>query len=294
MKAGNDSTDPCPCLSGSQPSVNDMMPKLLQALVFLLLIAGLAGCGLYRQAVVSSHFLTLESDSRIRYEPGAEEVGSEFAGYLLLSIATVEKEHYRPFTGPVVVYICATKKSFAGLTGQPQVVKGVVTARRLFLSAERLRELPVDIRRAVLTHELSHLHMQQHLGVYSHMANLPAWFQEGLAEYVSGGASMYEVSVADAAGELLAGRRIQPDATGSFLFPRRWRAYGLKPPMFYRQSCMFVSYLKQSDESKFRDFLLALQKNGSFGNAFSSIYGFSLEEAWQQFLLQVRNQYDSR
>jgi hypothetical protein len=266
--------------------------NLLKTISLSLIVISIGGCSLSRQALATlqstSHFLVLDADRRVLHEPGAEDVSKEVAEYLPASIEKVEKGQYRPFARPVEVYICATKESFSNFTGIPKVAKGATTTRHVFLSAERLRELPVNIRRAVLTHELSHFHLQQHLGAYNYGAGLPSWFQEGLAEYVSGGAAMEGVSEAEAVTAILEGKHFTPDTTGSFLFPRRWGAYDLKPHMFYRQSFMFVSYLKHLDEPKFRTFLLALEDNQNFEDSFNSIFGLTMDAAWQQFVAQIK------
>ena len=60
--------------------------------------------------------------------------------------------------------------------------------------------------------------------------------------------------------------------------------------MFYRQSFMYVSYLKHLDESKFRTFLLALANNQRFEDSFNSIFGLTMDAAWQQFITQTKDQ----
>jgi len=269
-----------------------MILKLLKTISLSFILIGLCGCSLSRQTLATfrstSHFLVLDSDRRILYEPGAEDMSKEVAEYLSDSVRKVEKEQHSPFAKPVEVYICATKGSFTSFTGMPGALKGVTTIKHVFLSAERLRELPINIRRAVLTHELSHFHLQQYLGAYNFGANLPSWFQEGLAEYVSGGAAMEDVSEAEAIKAILEGKHFTAGTTGSFLFPKRWSAYGLKPHMFYRQSFLYVSYLKHLDETKFRAFILALENNRQFEDSFNSTFGLTMDAAWQQFIAQVK------
>ena len=273
-----------------------MSQKLLKAIALSLIIIGLCGCSLASQALATlrstSNFIALDSDRQILYEPGAEDLSREVAEYLPGSKAKVEKEQYSPFPKPVEVYICATNESFSKFTGLP-ATKGVTTIKHLFLSAEKLRGVPSIIRQAVLTHELSHLHLQQYLGAYKYGSNLPAWFQEGLAESVSGGASMQGVTDAEAEKAILTGKHIMPDTTGSFLFPKRWNSYGMKPNMFYRQSFMFVSHLKHIDESKFRVFVLALENGRDFDDSFSSNFRLTMDEAWQQFVAQIKVTHQS-
>jgi hypothetical protein len=275
--------------------MNQMIMKLLKAISLSLIVIGICGCNLSRQALATlkstSHFFVLASDRRILYEPGAEDLSKEVAEYLSDSIEKVEKEQYRPFAKPVEVYICATKESFSSFTGLRGAMKGATTIKHVFLSAERLRELPVNIRQAVLTHELSHFHLQQYLGAYNYGANLPSWFQEGLAEYVSGGAAMEEVSEAEAVKSILDGKHFTPETTGNFFFPKRWSVYGLKPHMFYRQSFLYVSYLKHLDEPKFRAFMLALENNRGFKDSFDTIFGLTMNVAWEQFVTQIKAAY---
>ena len=135
---------------------------------------------------------------------------------------------------------------------------------------------------------ISHFHLQQYLGAYNFGANVPSWFQEGLAEYVSGGAAMEDVSENDAVEAFLAGNNFTPDTTGSFFFPKLWSVHDEKPHMFYRQSFMFVSYLKHLDESKFRAFVLALEDNQRFDDSFNTIFGITVNEAWQQFIGHIK------
>lgn len=249
------------------------------------------GCGMARHGLAAlqstSDFMVLEYDHRILYEPRARDFAEEVAKYLPDSIATVEREQYRPFARPVEVYICASKEDFSRFTAEPEIVRATVTTRHLFLSAERIKELKVVSAQTVLTHELSHLHLQQYLGAYHYGANLPAWFQEGMAEYVSGGASMEEVSDSEALKAILDGRHISPDASGSFFFPKRWTAFGLKPPMFYRQSFMFVSYLSGRSKANFHTFISALEDGCGFEDAFISAFGSTPVTVWQEFVAAI-------
>lgn len=252
-----------------------------------ILLVCLVGCTFARQAVATlqptSGLLVLDSDKRILYEPGAEGFARRIEQYLPAAISKVEQEQYRPFPKPVEVYICATKESFSHFTGEPQVVRGTVTVKHLFLSAERLKELGLHATQAVLTHELSHLHFQQFLGGYGYSANIPSWFQEGMAENVSGGASMEKVGEAEAMKAILEGRHFRAETTGSFFFPKRWGSYGMQPQMFYRQSFMFVRFLRHSDEMKFRKFVEDLEDGREFGDSFVRAFGISAEQAWENF-----------
>jgi hypothetical protein len=78
-----------------------MIMKLLKIVSLSLIILELCGCSLSRQAIATlrstSHFVTLDSDKRVFYEPGAEDLSREVAGYLPSSIVKVEREQFKPF-----------------------------------------------------------------------------------------------------------------------------------------------------------------------------------------------------
>ena len=72
------------------------------------------------------------------------------------------------------------------------------------------------------------------------------------------------------------------------MFFRKYASHwGLRPHMFYRQSMMFVAYLKDFDNNKYRDLLFNIQDGESFADSFNKAYGLSLKDVWKQFLLQI-------
>ena len=146
-----------------------------------------------------------------------------------------------------------------------------------------------ETTKAILTHELSHLHLQQQLGVYHYDANMPAWFQEGLAVLVSGGGGAETVSGVEAGTAILEGRHFTPEAKGSFFFHKSAKSYGLEPHMFYRQASLFVKYLRDMSEIRFGVFLLAIEDGMDFDKSFRAVYGMSIDEVWKGFVIDLRN-----
>ena len=269
------------------------MSRLLIIVAMLALVADLSVCGLMRSGIASlkstDDFISMSVDQRVFAEPGAEDVATVVAKNLPEAIAKVEKEQYQPFAGPVAVYVTRDEESFATFTGVAKEVRGAVILK-IFLSGG-LRKEPERIKR-ILTHELSHLHLGQRLGmVYGYNATLPAWFQEGLAVVVSGGGGAEKMSEAGAVKAIMEGKSIRPEGTGSFFFKKFAYSYGLKPPMFYRQSGMFVAYLRHLDEARFRKFLLAVEEGRGFGEPFAEAFGMGMDGAWQQFVDQLQSTY---
>ena len=230
----------------------------------------------------TEHFITLKHDSRILYEEGAEKSAEIVANELDGAVAAVEKRQYRKFVKPVTVHVCSTVESFTAYCVDRNAA-GCVLNERLFLAPKAFQP-----GNEALVHELSHLHMEQRLGMIAWHSGYPSWFQEGLAVYVSHGQGASKVSPEEARKAVALGSHFTPDADGGLIFRKTARSYGLKPNMFYRQSSLFVEYLHDLDALKFKAFLLAVEDGKGFEDAFSSAYGASLNEIWEKFVRQQK------
>ncbi|ACM20396.2 lipoprotein, putative [Geotalea daltonii FRC-32] len=267
----------------------------MKAISVLFLLVTLPGCGVLRTGAASlkstADFMPMEADRRVFAEAGGEDVAAVAAQLLPEAVATVEKQQGRPFPKPVEVYVTRDEESFAAFTGVAKQVRGAVILK-LFLSGG-LRKEPERIRR-ILVHELSHMHLWQYVGLYPYNANLPSWFQEGLAVLVSGGGGAERVSEDAAAAAIAAGKAVTPESTGSFFFKKSGASYGLEPHMFYRQSGMFVSYLKSLDEERFAAFMSDLEGGRTFEDAFNDAFRGSVGELWQVFAARCKTAADLR
>ena len=105
----------------------------------------------YRTALLKpkDHFIVHSGDNGILYEPGAED-HDEFVAH---------PSSY-PIRGPVLL-------------------GNVFTAQSAFDFQN------MDTHREPLLHELSHLHLLQHLGFFGYR-KIPIWFTEGLANCLAG------------------------------------------------------------------------------------------------------------
>jgi hypothetical protein len=271
--------------------------RILKITLLLVVTISFSGCSLFRTGIASlkstSEFHPLEADKRVLAEPGAEELAKQVAAYLPEAVRTIEKEQYRDFVKPIEIYVCTTEESFVSHTGLSKQVRGAIITK-LWLSGKLRNPEVNNTTKAILTHELSHLHLQQQLGVYDYNAKIPAWFQEGLAVLVSRGGGAEDISEAVAAKEILDGERFTPEAQGSFFFHKSGRSYGLGPHLFYRQASMFVGYLRNLSEIQFALFMLAIEDGGDFDESFRSKYGMSIDEAWQDFVTYLRNKQSER
>lgn len=264
----------------------------MKAFIILFLSLSLTSCGQIGAFFRSTdHFIELESDKRIFYETEALDIALQVARNLGKSIKIIEEKQYGPFNKPVFIYVCGTKENFAAFTGLNQKIKAAVFNGKIFLSAS-LREQPERIS-TLTTHELSHLHLIQKIGTSKYVRNIPSWFAEGLAVFVSNGAGAEKVSEKDAAHAIWDDACFYPDSTGSFLFPKTASSYNLKPHMFYRQSAMFVQFIKESDPEKFKELLQSIQNEVKFNYAFQASYGKDIDAYWTVFKENLTRQINS-
>ena len=269
-----------------------MIRRTALVLLVLGLVPALSACQAARALSAwsqgSGHLVALAADPRVRYEPGAEDLARQAAAHLPEAINQVEEGQFRKFTRPVEVRVYATVESYSTHSGAVAQTRGASFNGAVHLSPllrERSETLP-----AILTHELSHLHCQQHLGTFAWASGVPSWFSEGLAVMVSGGAGAEKVTEAEALRAMEAGSRFTAETTGSLLFARSASSYGLQPHMYYRQAGLFVSHLRARDPAAFRAFLSALLDKTPFAEAFAQAYRESVEEAWRSYLAGLRRQ----
>lgn len=264
--------------------------RTAQAAGLVLLALLLAACSPIRSLAAltrsTDHFVPSPLDGRILVEPRAERFAALLAPYVAGAIKTVETAHDAPFKSEIRIHVCATDASFHQLTGQRSAA---TTTDKVFLSPDLFRsQRPLD---RYLTHELSHLHLVQRVGLLGG-ARLPEWFKEGLAELVSGGATASSVAMPDALRALTDGHRFTPDegrnAVSSFLFPHYGTYWNIENRMFYRQSMLFVQFLRDHDEVSFARLLVAVERGDDFGEAFRRAYSVSVGVLWVKFLENAR------
>ena len=258
-----------------------------EALVLLVLAASLAGCTVLRvgQAWTASRagFSACTPDPRILCEAGSEALAKLVVPLLPAAIASVERAQYAPFAGPIVVYTHVSRASFARHSGATENAAGAVSLGVLNLSPKLL--VNPERARGILTHELSHLHLELVMGTRSlAWARLPAWFHEGLATWVSDGGGAETVSPAEARHALREGRGFAPDDSQWLLFPKTATSYGLAPHLFYREAALFVGYLHEADGAAFEKMITAIAARQPFATAVNGAYGVPLAELWQRFL----------
>jgi hypothetical protein len=234
---------------------------------------------------------SLAENSQVHFESGAEDYAHDVSALLPAAIARVEAAQGRPFAHPVTVGVYTTPEAFAAANGLGSIVPvGATFDGRVNLSPKLFwpqhRRLP-----AILTHELSHAHLQGWIGGNA-FVHLPNWFKEGLAVMVSGGGGAELVSEEEARVAIQRGEQIAIDDAGNLqsLGDIRFdRAPAQTVPSWYpvvlayRQAGMFVSYLRESDRSAFDRVMNAVLDGRPFAEALAVGYHKDVHSLWREF-----------
>lgn len=234
----------------------------------------------------------LAANSQVHYEPGAEDSAREVAALLPAAVARVEAVHGRPFARPVIVGVYATPEAYEAANGVGSMgPAGVTIFGRVNLSPKLFGPQHQRLR-AILTHELSHAHIQGWIGDYDTLC-LPNWFKEGLAVMVSGGGA--ELVSEDAArAAMQRGETIVINDAGGL---SKWVDVPLekqpqnRPPWYpvvlaYREAGMFVDYLRESDGPGFDRMMSAILDDRPFTEAVTVGYHDDVRSLWQKFIGQ--------
>jgi len=227
-----------------------------------------------------SHFIRADQCPSLYFEPGMETMAATVQTWFPDCIAKVEQAQGAPFPKPVKVYLCASWPAFNAFTAAPASgrARGAKFGQAVYLSHEFDR---LGHPQGILVHELSHLHLKQHLG-FSFTWHIPEWFLEGLAVSLSG-AGGEKTTEKQAAEAIRNGNTLVLHPRGGGLSPRRAADHGLNHFMYYRQSAMFVSYLKATYPDQFPKFLDDLIHRRTFKTAFQKRFAADLDRAWLDF-----------
>jgi len=237
------------------------------------------------------HMPALATNSQVHYQPGADGFARDVAALLPDAIARVEAVHGRRFAHAVIVGLYATPEAYAAANGVGSAVPvGVTIFGRVNLSP-KLFSPQHERLRAILTHELSHAHIQGWIGGYDYLY-LPNWFKEGLAVMVSGGGGAELVSADQARAAIQRGEKIVIDDAGSLSHLRGVRLEkepGNTPSWYsvvlaYREAGMFVNYLRELDGPAFDRTLNAILNDRPFREAVTIGYHDDVRSLWQKFI----------
>ena len=196
---------------------------------------------------------------------------------------SIERKQNQKFLKMMPVYLCHTNESFCTSAGSKYPgPRAKVTNKGFFISP---RLASSKDRYEIIYHELSHVAMLQNAGLYRHFKT-PVWFHEGLAAYISNGGGTGDVTDSAAIREILKGNHFFPLVKDNILSQKSFRNK-LPPWMNYRQSMLFVRYLKEKDAVKFNHLIENMNKRMAFRKAFENAHGISVQEMWKTFLVEI-------
>jgi hypothetical protein len=261
---------------------------LIVAILLVAFVSIVAGPPLY--ARLAYDLVPLTTDGRVLYETGAEDLASTAANHIdaLLNLVAMKQQADFKDRTRIRIYIFndARHRMFFGNTWllRARDPRGNANGDEIYISP-RVREDRSLVR--ILTHELSHVHLHQHLGMARVSRDLPSWFLEGLAVYVSEGGGAERASRESAIAALRNGRRFEPAITGGLFTRKTASSYSMPDALFYRQAGIFVEYLDQRYPRQFKRALTELIRGAYFRDIWSTHFGMDIAQLWTMYLEEL-------
>jgi hypothetical protein len=256
--------------------------------ISLICLSVLLSCSAFRQSAAiirtPSGFAQI---GNVQVEnPADAQFAGEVSDILPNLIDSVEAKLGHKIKNMPNIYVCTSNKSFCKYAGAKYPgPRAKVTPKGFFISP---RLNGAKDRNEIIYHELSHVVLLQNLGVY-HYIRIPVWFHEGLATYISNGGGSGNITDNAAIEEILKGNHFHPVSHENVLFPKSFSNDKLVPWMEYRQSMLFVKFLKEGKEREFEILLNAIFEKETFAKAIKISYGMSVSELWKKFIDKLTN-----
>ena len=253
---------------------------------FFTIVGLLTGCSAvvraaYLELLPLQGFDSLQTDGRIHYEPDAKPAAEMLEANYNQSIKDIETRLGGKLLTAPEVYLCASDICFQKYAFNRQ---GQAEARwRGSLVLLKADSLMADGRLlTVFTHELVHAFwFQRGVGC------TPRWWTEGLAVESSDGGGAEKMLRSFAVQAIREGQVFQASNENSCWTRMSPSFSDMAWPMFYRQSGMFVQWLRMSNPKAFFVVLERLRAGDNLGIAIESAYSqsvTSLHLAWQKSL----------
>lgn len=249
------------------------------------LLGVLSGCSsivraAYLEFLPLQGFETLQTtDGRVHYEPEMKSSAEMLAARYLETIRQIETKLGDKLHTTPEVYLCASDACFVKYAFNKE---GRAEARwRGNLILLNAKTLEAESRLlSVFSHELVHAFwFQRDIGC------TPAWWREGLAVESSNGGGAELVMRSMALQAVRQGQVFQASNENGCWTRMPPGLNGMGWPMFYRQSGMFVEWLRVSDPKAFSAVLEKQRTGDSLWTSIASAYGQSVNSlhlSWQK------------
>jgi hypothetical protein len=255
--------------------------------ISVILLIAIAAVPIWRSAalvyVLPKTGFAPSSDPRVLMQSGqtALDLSTLVTKHLPAAIDQVQKTQGYTLDKPLKLYVFDNEADYMRLGGCPTGSRACVFGSQLSLAPKHMGE--PDTVFAILTHELSHVLLQQRLGTWK-ISRIPPWFLEGLAVMVSDGGGSEGVGPQDAAAAIKSGQRFTPDMSKNWLSQKTASHYQLPHRLFYRQSALFVQHLKTTHSENFDSLLRRMHSGMSFHEAFERSFTQSIDVLCDEFL----------
>lgn len=235
-------------------------------------------------AQLTYDFNQLENNTNIHYEDGAKEIAEQVSHLLSQSLNQVVSEEYIEFKDPddINVYVFDSEERYATYSNSSIEIRGSSATNDIYLSPKIEDEYTLQ---SILVHELSLIHMRQHVRTWGAITNIPTWFNKGLAVTTSKGGGAENISEEEAIKSISNGKHFLPVVDTGFFSRKYAHDYGLTPHMFYRQSSLFINYLIKENPKAFREIYISLSNGENFAGIWKKHYGKTMSHLWVEFLL---------
>lgn len=221
-----------------------------------------------------------------------EQKNSVFAKYVL-SISQKVRESVTEKTGikydnPILIKISPSRSEFNKITGINNLgIQGIAIseANLTVINSENVFNKSNDDIFRLLEHEFAHIYMGNYI---SHGADIsfPRWLNEGVAQWVSGGANeLFSSSFQDSLQTAFISNRLLPFSAIIQGFPNTQDNFTLA----YAQSLSMIEYLvEKHGNEKLENLLVNLKQEKNFYTAFSKTYSQTFQEVEGQWHLDKR------
>ena len=243
----------------------------------------------------TDHFVTLLEDSRIHYEPPAKDSALVLRDILEEQIESVEEVLEASFSLPIEIFVCASQESFNEYVFLSKNVRGAVYWGKLFLSPGAFSRGSLS---ELVSHELTHYLFNTHLGEKSHVKNIPIWFREGIAVFVSNGGANY--TIGSDVYSLMSEEETRAYLSGEIDF---WfnsvspedavTEGGIVNWQLYRVGALFIHYLHDMDPEKFGKLIKLLLEGEEFESSIKLSYDQGINEFLDSFTAQIKTHIKS-